>query len=392
MKICVISPNFPPKRCGIGDYTYFLSKELVKKGNEVFILTSGSSASNTMDERHLKVLRSVKGWGIKHLFHLLKLVKKINPQIVHIQYCPHLYHRRGLTFTINVFALFVRIFTKYKIITTFHELYIPFGVSLKKILGGIWQRVMAVLIALGSHRIIVTCNLWKKLLKKLIPCKRIEVIPVGSNIPVVPLSQEKRKELRKKLSDYEDIFLLGAFGTLHPSRDYKLILKALKRLIAEGKKIKFIWIGDPGSDMALEKIKNDIEALELTHLFVFTKYCIPEEVSKFLQTLDIFVAPFTDGVSIRRTTLISALAHRIPVIGLKGPSTDEIFKHGENIFLISQGDAQELSKAIDTLLLNSSRREAIAKGGEELYRKFFDWAIIAENVTAVYKEILDRSS
>jgi glycosyltransferase involved in cell wall biosynthesis len=387
MKICIISPNFPPKRCGIGDYTYFLSKALVQKGYDVTVLTS-VYPTITVDEDNFKVLGSVEGWGIKHMFHLLALIKKINPMIVHIQYCPHLYHRRGLTFTINVIALLLRIFTKYKVITTFHELYIPFGWSLKKILGGIWQRLMAVVIGLGSHRVIVTCGLWKKFLKRLIPWKRIEIIPVGSNIPFIPLSNEEKKKIRKKVSKNEPTFLLGTFGTLHPSRDYELILKTLKELISQDKKIKFIWIGDPGSELLLEKIKKDIEMLKLNDSFVFTKYCSSEEISRLLQILDIYVAPFIDGVSVRRTTLISALAHRVPVVGVKGPSTDKVFKHGENIFLISQRDSKELSKIIDLLLSNPSLREAIAKGGEEVYRRFFDWNIIAENIVMVYKKVL----
>lgn len=42
MRICMITPEFPPKIGGLGVYVYNLSKEMIKRGHKVMVITRGS--------------------------------------------------------------------------------------------------------------------------------------------------------------------------------------------------------------------------------------------------------------------------------------------------------------------------------------------------------------
>lgn len=390
MKICMISPTFPPKRCGIGDYTYFLARALSEMGDEVVVLTSQWHGDKQVGrELHadsgLQVLRIVKGWGLSALPGLFRLVKEVRPDVIHIQYCPHLYNPRGLTLMINLLAICLRVGSHSKLVTTFHELYIPCSWSFKKLVGGVWQRLMAVLIAMASHRIIVTCELWERRLRRLAPKKAL-VIPVGSNIPVVSLSEEERLSIRRQLASDDHSILFGTFGTLHESKDYRLVLEVMARLATENDKVRLIWMGDTGSGKtSLSGVQGRAIALGLeAKNVVFTGYRPPEEVSRLLQACDIFVLPLKDGISTRRTTLITALAHGLPVVGTYGESTDSMFVHRENMFLVEVGDADGFVNALHALISDPLLRANVAAGGRELYRRCFKWSEIARATKTVY--------
>ena len=43
MHVCMITREFPPESGGIGYYIYNLSKELIKKGHKVTVITRGST-------------------------------------------------------------------------------------------------------------------------------------------------------------------------------------------------------------------------------------------------------------------------------------------------------------------------------------------------------------
>src|SRR5262249_11350641 len=150
------------------------------------------------------------------------------------QYVPHAFDRRGITFAINLLPVLTRALGRIRIVSNFHELFIPFDGSLKRSLGALWQRLMAALLAFGSDTITVTTREWRRRLTRLGIRKQVQVIPVGSNVPVAGFEGEGRDNYRKELLHGADGLLVAGFGSLR-DRDFGAVLYGLQKLQCFGR-------------------------------------------------------------------------------------------------------------------------------------------------------------
>ena len=115
LSILLVSPEFPPMSGGIGRYTYNLKKSLIEMGLTVQVVC---------DRRGDGEFSGIAQLNARNSEILLKLVDKIKPDVVHVQYEPGLY---GLKLDMlnpakastNIDSFYK--FCKVPIITTFHS-------------------------------------------------------------------------------------------------------------------------------------------------------------------------------------------------------------------------------------------------------------------------------
>ena len=109
-----------------------------------------------------------------------------------------------------------------------------------------------------------------------------------------------------------------------------------------------------------------------------------EDLSLYLWASDLVLLPFTDGVSTRRSTLMSALAHGRPVVGLHGQNTDSVLAGaGDALVLTPAGDRAAFAGQAVALANDPTRRQAIGQAGKRLYEERFDWPVLARRVASV---------
>lgn len=385
MKICLLSARFPPQRCGVGDYTYFLANALARIGHEVDVLT----AAGDLDEllyplpASVRVHRVIANWGTRGLRALIKHIRELSPDTLLIQYTPHSFDRRGITFAVNLLPALLRVSRNTRVVTNFHELYIPFGRSLKHNLGAVWQRSAAVLLSVGSHAITVTTGEWEGLLAGLGIRKHIKMIPVGSNIPQVALSEEERGHLRAEILGDSEGLLVAGFGARH-FRDMPAAFSALRQ-VKKRRLVKFLWIGggDP-DDRHRVKIEQAQRANRLSDIDVEWTGVLPHtRVSSLLLACDLMMLPFMDGVSTRRTSAVTALQHGLPLLTTQGARLEPWFVHGKNVYLTPVGDTRALEEGLLELARTPELRSRLARGASELYDGYFAWDVIARQVVAL---------
>jgi len=102
-------------------------------------------------------------------------------------------------------------------------------------------------------------------------------------------------------------------------------------------------------------------------------------LAESLSATDIFLAPFIDGVSTRRTTVMAALQHGLAVIGTDGPLTDPAFRESDDALRLVPVEREDLF--VDAALKLASprgEREQVSRAARRLYDECFDWPIIAE--------------
>jgi len=388
VRVCLVSAKFPPQRCGVGDYTAYLAGALAKIGHEVDVVTSKGDLDLTLypSVPNVSVHRVVHTWGARGLPQLIRYIKRLDTTSLLIQYTPHSFDRRGIPFAVNLLPALLRAVYDIRVAANFHELYIPFGQTLKRDVGSAWQRAMALLMASTSNAVSVTAAEWQRRLRRMGINKHIELIPVGSNIPLATFNEEDRCQVRRRFFANEEGILVACFGASH-DRDLKAVLHGLARLKREGP-AKLVWIGggDPDQERS-SSIERAMVANGLTPNDVVWTGVLPHpEVSRMLNACDVMMLPFIDGVSTRRTSAVTAFQHGLPLLTTRGNEIEPWFVHGQSVFLVPIGDAKALGEGLAELGGSPELRDRLARGARKAYETYFAWDIIARHVIQMLQE------
>jgi len=107
-----------------------------------------------------------------------------------------------------------------------------------------------------------------------------------------------------------------------------------------------------------------------------------KSVSECFAAMDVYLAPFVDGVSTRRTSLMTGLQHGIATVGTIGHNTDQIFReeHGESLLLASTNAPEDFIKCVYRLSEDARLRGSLGYSGQQLYQREFDWPIVAHRL------------
>jgi len=198
-------------------------------------------------------------------------------------------------------------------------------------------------------------------------------VPVGLGTTVTPVDEDAATA-RDRL-DLCGRFVLALFGRAHPSRALDYAEQAIAELsnTAVGERLTVLNVGDLAPELTLPA---HIDIRTLGHLD-------PINLSRALRASHLLLLPFTDGVSTRRTTLMAALSHGVPVAGLVGRNTDAVLARSDALVLTKMGDRDAFSHAVAELAIDAVRLRELGAAARRLYLAEFDWPVIARRVREV---------
>lgn len=400
MRIGLITGEYPPMHGGVGAFTYELARHLHALGHEVHVITSraarpappeGARVSwRTLNEPvevpygwlHPRARR----WGWGDVGTIADIALRYELDVLNIQYQAAAYNMRSAA--INLAPRRLRGLAT--VVTTFHDLRVPY---LFPRADGLRQEVVRQL-ARGGHGAIVTNRPdYQQLRAWGIDESAVRQIPIGSNIPTHRVPPETIAAVRRQLGLRPIDQLLGYFGFLHESKGADLLLQALAALPAT---VHVVFIGGRtgDSDRAnneafVTRLDGLVDELDLTERVHWTGFVDDAEVSTYLQASDVVVLPYRDGISLRRGTLMAALAHARPVLSTLPQEPVAGLRHRENVWLVPAGDAAALATALETLLTDAPLRERLGAAAGAT-AGMFSWERIAAE-TASFFRVLRQS-
>lgn len=115
-----------------------------------------------------------------------------------------------------------------------------------------------------------------------------------------------------------------------------------------------------------------------------------DEMSKIYQEADVLVIPSRSTKTWEEQygmVLVEAMASGLPMVAYRSGAVPEVL--GDVGVLIKEGDINNLTKGIVTLINNDSLREKLGKMGRERAEKYFDREMIAREIEAVYEKLLN---
>jgi len=380
MKVAIISGSFPPIKCGNSEGTQHLCLTLARLGLEVELVTTSTPELGVMHSTSLdfRLRPAIQRWNFRSAPNLLRIVRQIAPDVVQVEYptVPYGWHPM-----INLFPSILRLLKpQYPVVTRLHEFSCAHPL----------RKLSVLPLVLSSHRTIVPTEIERRSVERLLPLmkSRIIVVPVGTNIALTDDPEFDRASWRDRLGVDQKETLLCYFGFLSKTKDIEMLLRAVSRVVQSGARVKLLMIADLDSDHNLHhRVINDlIEELELFETIIWTGYADATHVSNFLKSADAIVLPFKDGVSLRRTTFMTGIAHGLPVITTVRGEPPYGLLHRENVMLVPVGDAQALADVLHDVLSSSQLRQRLSVGAKKLARRF-SWENIGKALLALYMEV-----
>jgi glycosyltransferase involved in cell wall biosynthesis len=196
------------------------------------------------------------------------------------------------------------------------------------------------------------------------------LLPVGSNLPLCPLT---KSEARERLGLSPEALVLGVFGFAHMSKRTDWIAGAARLIHDRFPQTVVLAIGEVGAQ--LQSACGEVKVYD--HGF------LPgPEASLRLQAMDLFLAPFTDGISARRGSVIAAFQHGLPICSTVREHSDGFLKELVSpAFSLTPGDDELLFKEAALALAEKVLAQPdLGNDLVEFHDRYFAWPVLARQL------------
>jgi glycosyltransferase involved in cell wall biosynthesis len=402
MKVLIISAAFPPMRAGEADHTLHLCQHLAARGLDIHVLTT---KKNVVTSRFpFKVYPIMQNWTWSDLPRLANFVKHCSPDAILLIYSGWIYNDHPMiTFVPTLLKILL---PGVPFVTQFEIEYISRRFSL------LTRAILKVMRCWGgsestdyiffgtllrqSDRLIVLSQRHQARLSEHFPrtSSKSVVIPPPPIMHLCPENNGVSRQLgRKALGVQSDDFLLAYFGYIYSNKGIETLLKAFQMVSSQRSNVRLVMIGGSlGSShhpAYAQSIYELVKQLGIAEKVIWTgEYAWDStEASFYLHAADAGVFPFTEGVTLNRSSLAAAATHGLPIVTTKGATVETPFIHQKNVLLCPPQDPQSLASAINSLISCPELCQQLRVGALELAREWFSWEKAVERtITALKSE------
>jgi len=373
MKIVMIAGNPIGKSYGgVAVHVDYLTKHLSNFKDITLIVVTFGEENSTYEKNGIqffvfKRLTYGKYLSPLQIFYdslrINKLIKKINPDLIHIQS------------TVPTFSLSgISLAKKYKVVLTLHGYFkeeYKFHTGVEKIFNRILSTPLEKRALKKIPNIITVCPQIKEMIQKSTQ-SNIFVAPNGIDIKAI----QTIKPLKPR--ENHTIFYIGV---LNKRKGVDDLIRAIPLVKNEIKDIK-LYIAGAGPD--LNKLKNLTKNLNLEENVKFLGFISEENKFSYMKSTDIFVLPtYWESFPV---VLLEAMACGRPIVTTDVAGNPFAVIDGTNGFLVKPGNCRQISEKLIYLFKNE---EMMKRMGEESKKRaeMFDWSIIAQQTKDIYLKI-----
>jgi glycosyltransferase involved in cell wall biosynthesis len=234
---------------------------------------------------------------------------------------------------------------------------------------GAWQRAQLVALARTAQPVLGVSEAWaQRVTRRARLARPAGVAAVGSNVPD---ARTARTAERRRLGASPDTIVLSHIDTPHPSRMARHVTHAANSVAETGLPVMLLNLGAEAPGV------RGLDGAVTVH----TPGRLDETaLARAIAASDVFLSPCTDGVSVRRTSLMAALQQARAVVATESPTTDAVLRGGE-VRLVPVAEVAGFAEAVVQLANDRAEREAMAHAGRGLYEQRFAWPALAADLT-----------
>jgi glycosyltransferase involved in cell wall biosynthesis len=299
---------------------------------------------------------------LKKIIYLKRLLKKIQPDVVHT----------GFLQTHGLIGAFVR---------DFPVLSMPMGSDVLILpQKSLYHKIVAKFVLKHARMITCDCEAVKNKIVEMTGYDpgKIIVIPCGTELNIF---HPRDSRMRQKLG-WQNCEVLIMTRQFAPVYGIEYFINALPRIVEKFPDVRAILVG---SGPLEEEIKKRVDSLKLKNYIHFTGFVDADTVAECLNTADVYVSTsLSDGTSV---SLLEALACRLPVVVSDVPANLEWIEDGVNGFVVPRKDSLVLADRIIELLNNPSLRQKMGDINYDIARKRADWDANFDKIEVIYNTL-----
>jgi glycosyltransferase involved in cell wall biosynthesis len=367
MKIAIITRNLPPYPCGISDHTILLAKALEYEGHKVTII----AGRGQVDHNRLII---EDDWSSPGLSHLLTKLEQLDVDHIVLQYTPLMYsHNQGrqdFAFVKFWQACSQRWQTSIIIHETYFQLW-TYPLSWWK--GEIQKRLLKTLVDISYF--VFTAS--QPLVDELISwgyAEKTTRLPLGSNFPFVPTNRDIFRQQHSIIPETVILTIFGGGTALKWKRDF--VNKLDGYLLTQKIPVSWLFIGGV-----------PLEWFTLSHPILNPGRLSEIEISQWLQISDIFLVPHQCGLNAKRSTVMAALQHGLPIVGTSGYMTDAFWTDLEGVTLVPVNNSHQWCKSVVNICNDVLLRQSHGSSNRDYYQNYLTWEKISNIFLEGIKEI-----
>lgn len=200
-------------------------------------------------------------------------------------------------------------------------------------------------------------------------------------IKAIPLEDIQAEKKRLGIKNYEIVF--GVFARIEPVKGHRYYIKAIRRLVREGYKAKFLIVGD-GSLM--QEMKDLVKTYQLEEYILFTGYV--KDTTALLNVIDVnVISSMSEAMSL---SILEAMSLGKPSIATNAGGNGELVKNNQSGLLVGSGDSASLSDAMIKLIEDNELYQVLAQNAKKEYEEKFTARRMVDNLEHLYEEVLQK--
>ncbi len=380
-----ITGEYPPDRGGVADYTALVAAGLAKDGCAVHVWSPGESPEPIVDPSGVVVHRVAGRFDWAGLARVNRELSRCpEPRILCVQYVPHAFGWKAMNVVFIAWVVGRRLLTSDEIVVMFHEVIFPWVRRPRHHnVIALVTRVMAGVLARSGHRLFVSIPAWAPLVRAFGFLRRAEIttLPIPSTIPYSPQPEEVFA-LRGQLLTAGTRLVVGHFGT-YGSLITQMLGPVVRDLLQRRADVVVVLLGGNGG-----RWKHDLlrDQPAWSNRVVATGELTAAQVAIHLQACDLVIQPYPDGASVRRTSLMAALANGVPVVTTTGTLSDAVWYSGV-VPAVAVEKIAEFPDVVCQLLDDTQARTRVGQAGAKLYQDQFT---LERTISILMRDVLER--
>ncbi len=390
----MVTTFYPPHVGGIEYHVENLSKQLVKRGHNITVLTSmlpgkkqspRELSSDGIDVFRIKTIfptgklyssLSSQGITLNVKRTIERLVKEKHIDVIHV-------HGHHYFLTWRAISAAKRLCIPS--VLTLHGLYAlnPFDAK-AEVAEEIFNRTI---FTRELNAVAATIGLTPKITnyakKYGPPSKQYFSIPNGVNYHIFSMNSKKRFEYRQKYNINKNqivILFLGRFASIKRVLE---LAEAAKLVVKKNDRAFFLFVGGGSLTNELAKI-----LLPLKKNYKIVGWTAANEIHELYLASDIFVLPSKSEAL--PLTILEAMAAKLHIVATPVGGIPEVLQDYPSKTFINKPTSSNICSTLLNVI-EQGYGSAIEQPCELTYMKNFDWDIISYKVEKVYQEVISQS-
>jgi len=383
MKILMLNYEFPPLGGGAGNATNNISRNLVERGHQVTVLTSGYGRfPKTELKEGVRILR----------------VPAIRNSIHDCGF------KGALSYVAFALPRFIQLYARERFDILHYFFSMPTG--LLSLVPGVFKNTPYVVSLRGSdvpgydvynrpvhlfHKVLKPLNLyiWRKsgAVVALSESLKHTALKTSPDLRIDVIANGVETDLFRPLDGLKDDrcgMSLITVSRLINRKGIDMVLKALHEI--NDPNIRLLIVGEGNYKPQLMSLA---EKLGLSDRVTFYGYCPRDELPALYSRACVFVLPsFAESFGM---VFAEAMACHLPVIGSRVGGVVDLVRP-ENGILIPQGDVEMLKSAILKIKDSPQLRMQMGKNSRRRVELYYSWASVGARYEAVYQRVLGHAS